>query len=369
MTMGRIPARVASPGKIILREIEARGWTQKDLADIIRRPVQAVNEIIKGTKQVTPETALELGAAFGTSPQLWLNLESNYRLWLAAKKKDALEIQKRGRLYDLLPVRELQRRGWLKQTDSTDELEEAACEFLCTDSLGDYVPMVANFRCSLEKEPDVPSKLAWLKRAEALARAKQVRNYDREALLGSISDLLFLSEDEEKLSLVPGRLADLGVKFVVVPHLPRTYVDGAAFFCDGSPIIALSLRYDRLDAFWFNLCHELSHILHGGGESYLCVNVQDVQDDTEESSCFEEERRANNQAEEWLIDPGANAAFLQSIEKPFVSRKTIEEFARSLHRHPAIVLGRLQQEGHVPYKNLRGMLGKASPNMEGFIDR
>lgn len=92
MTLGRIPARVASPGKVILREIEARRRTQKDLADVIHRPVQAVNEIIKGAKQVTPATALELGAAFGTSPRLWLSLESNYRLWLASKTKDVLDI-------------------------------------------------------------------------------------------------------------------------------------------------------------------------------------------------------------------------------------------------------------------------------------
>jgi addiction module HigA family antidote len=80
---GSRPARVIRPGIILQREIEARGWTQKDLADIIGRPQQTISEILRGTKQITPETALELSDAFGTSPEFWMNLETNYRLRLA----------------------------------------------------------------------------------------------------------------------------------------------------------------------------------------------------------------------------------------------------------------------------------------------
>jgi len=58
-----------------MRELEARGWTQKDLARIMERPPQAINEIVKGTKQITPETALVLAETFGTSAEFWTNLE------------------------------------------------------------------------------------------------------------------------------------------------------------------------------------------------------------------------------------------------------------------------------------------------------
>jgi HTH-type transcriptional regulator/antitoxin HigA len=54
------PARVPAPGRILSRELEARGWTQKDLAEIVDRPAQTINEIIRGSKQITPETAIEL---------------------------------------------------------------------------------------------------------------------------------------------------------------------------------------------------------------------------------------------------------------------------------------------------------------------
>ena len=74
------PARATPPGRIIRRELEARGWTQKDLAEITGRPEQVISQIIQGRKQVTPETALQLAAAFGTSADLWLNLEANYQI-------------------------------------------------------------------------------------------------------------------------------------------------------------------------------------------------------------------------------------------------------------------------------------------------
>ena len=72
--------RVFPPGDFIREEIEARGWTQADLAKILGRPLQTVNAIINGKKAVTPATAVEIAAALGTSPEFWLNLEATYAL-------------------------------------------------------------------------------------------------------------------------------------------------------------------------------------------------------------------------------------------------------------------------------------------------
>jgi len=76
----RTVAEVFPPGEFIREELEARDWTQSDLARILGRPLQAVNMIINGRKAITPETAIELAAAFGTSAELWMNLETAYRL-------------------------------------------------------------------------------------------------------------------------------------------------------------------------------------------------------------------------------------------------------------------------------------------------
>lgn len=77
------PARVAPPGEVIVRELEARGWTRRDLAVIMGRPYQAINEIVNSSKQITPDTARELAKAFSTSMDFWMNLEANFRLFMA----------------------------------------------------------------------------------------------------------------------------------------------------------------------------------------------------------------------------------------------------------------------------------------------
>jgi HTH-type transcriptional regulator/antitoxin HigA len=82
----RIGAEVFPPGDHIREELEARRWTQGDLAAVLGRPLPAINEMINGKERITAETAKALALAFGTSAEVWLNLETAYRLSLA---KDA----------------------------------------------------------------------------------------------------------------------------------------------------------------------------------------------------------------------------------------------------------------------------------------
>ncbi len=82
-----IPALVTPPGEGIQVELEARGWTQRQLAKKMRRPVQAINEIIRGKRQITAETALELASALGTSAEMWIGMEARYRLFLARRQR------------------------------------------------------------------------------------------------------------------------------------------------------------------------------------------------------------------------------------------------------------------------------------------
>jgi HTH-type transcriptional regulator/antitoxin HigA len=92
------PDMISTPGEILKDEMEARGLVQKDLAAILGWPVKLVSEIISGVKQITPQTALELGAALGTGPELWINLEANYRLVLAKQRASGDVVAKRTRI-------------------------------------------------------------------------------------------------------------------------------------------------------------------------------------------------------------------------------------------------------------------------------
>jgi HTH-type transcriptional regulator/antitoxin HigA len=87
-------------------------------------------------------------------------------------------------------------------------------------------------------------------------------------------------------------LASAGVRLVFVEHLTGTRIDGGAMWLNDIPVIALSLRYDRIDWFWFTLMHELSHVL----EHEESLDLQLVGNDAQRSVSESEERadrRAN----------------------------------------------------------------------------
>ena len=68
------------PGEVLAEELEARGLTQSRLARLMHRPLQAINEIVRGRKRITGATALELADALGTSAELWIRLEADFEL-------------------------------------------------------------------------------------------------------------------------------------------------------------------------------------------------------------------------------------------------------------------------------------------------
>jgi HTH-type transcriptional regulator / antitoxin HigA len=165
-----LPAKVSPPGQIISRELAAREWTQKDLSEIINRPEQTISAIIKGTKQITPETALELGSAFGTSAEFWTNLESNYRLFLARSTQKNDEIQRKSKLYEFAPIAEMAKHGWIDLEDSISGLEQQVLTFFGITSIEAIPKFQINFRTSQQKTSETISQLAWLKRVDSSLR-------------------------------------------------------------------------------------------------------------------------------------------------------------------------------------------------------
>lgn len=357
------PAILRGPGWRISQELAARGWSQKDLADVLGRPLQAVNEIVNANKQITPETAIQLGMAFGTSPEFWANLEAIYRVRMAQRATAANEVQRRSRLYALAPVSELIRRGWIPRARSIEQLESALCDFLGIEDVDQEptVPVV-NLRHTRNRDPEARAKLAWLKRVEALARAQNLGTFNRSRFAKRVAEVFGIASSPSAAAQIPAALAELGVHFVVVPHLPNTYLDGAAFRLDGNPVIALTLRYDRLDHLLFTLAHEAAHVARGDD------GVLDAPPDRTDRSKDAKERAADLQATGWLIEPHAYAGFREATaDNP--TRDQIDAFAKRIHRHPSVVVGRLQHDHVISYGQHRWAHVGIRDHLAKWIDR
>lgn len=352
----RVPAEVFPPGEFLREELEARGWTQADLAEILGRPTQVVNEIVLSKRSVTPETAKGLGIAFGTGAQFWLNLEAAYQLSRVSADDT---VARRARLYELAPVRDMIRRGWIEPSENVGVLEKRILKFLDIDDLGGEPVFFSHAaRKSTPYGSATPSQCAWLFRARHLAAPKPKQKFSDRRFDDGVDRLRAILPNPEELRHVPNILSEMGIRFVVVEPLPSTKIDGVCFWLNGhSPVVAVSLRYDRIDWFWHTLMHELAHVKNRDGlDRNGAIDSNLV---GENAQPFDTKPEFEQVADKFAVGFSIPEADLKDFivrKGPLYSNKDILGFARMRHVHPGVVVGQLQYRGKLKYSHFRKML-------------
>lgn len=344
-----------SPGEFIRDELKVRGWTQDDLSRVLNRPLPTVNEIIQGKRGIMPEMAMALGEAFGTPAELWLQRESEYRLSLITPETES--VRRKAALYELAPIRDMEKRGWISRTDTAEELEAELKRFFGVDDLAKppAIPVATRRTTDAEEAELTPAQRAWCFQARKMAAEQITPPYDPAGFDECVRKLRALAAFAPETRKVAAVLNAHGIRFVIVEPLPSAKIDGAAFWIDDSPAIALSLRFDRIDAFWFTLCHELSHIRH---RDPLSVDTALVGEDAVPSAmkiAFEE--RADNEAATMLIPPAKIDSFIRRVA-PLYGKERIVQFAHVVKIHPGVIVGQLQHRGEIGYHANREFLVK-----------
>lgn len=335
----RVFAEVFPPGEFLRDELEARGWTQTEFAEIIGRPPRVVNEIIAGKRGITPETAKELAAALGTSAQMWMNLETSYQLFKAQPASD--HIARKAKLREKFPIRDMIRRGWITASDDQEVLEGNLCRFFGLASAEHSIQFPHAARRNYQSTMSI-IQWAWLFRVKQLAESVPAKPYSKDLLRASIEKLLALLSEPEEIRHVPRLLASCGVRFVAVETVPGSKISGVCFWVDGnrSPVIGMSLLHDRIDNFWFVLRHEIEHILEGHGKNDVIIDELAASGQSG-ADVSVEEKVANDAAEEFCVARRDMDDFVART-RPFFSEEKIVRFAKRIRRHPGIVIGQLQ---------------------------
>ncbi len=335
---GRIPAEVFPPGEFLDDELAARGWTQTEFAEIIGRPTRVVNEVIAGRRRITPETARDIAAALGTSAELWMNLESAYQLSKVPPRDERDErVAREAALRERFPVREMIKRGWIEPGKHIDELEEAVLGHFQLSNIVDEIRFPHAARRNRGK--DLSSlQYAWLFRVRQLADALRVPDYSVQKLREALPQLESLMTEPEEIRHIPRILAEAGVRLVVVEPVLGSNIQGVCFWLGDapSPVIGLSLKGDQIDKFWFNLWHEIEHVLSGDGKDGVVID--DFEEPAPEDEC---ERAANEAAAERCVPKEPMMDFI-SRHNPIFSEKDMIGFSRIVRRHPGIVAGQIQ---------------------------
>ncbi len=317
------------PIEAILFRMQEKGLKQADLVPYFGTRGR-VSEVLSRKRPLTVQMIRALSIGLGISADTLIGVEQ------PPSRTETIDWKK-------FPLKEMIERGWIGIIDKSKLADpESLVEAFIMQSGLQFG--AASFRRSLSGDAVSPTTTyalyAWVARVIQKSRAKASLTgaFDPAVLSSSfLKDIARLSWFESGPVLAVEFLKKNGISVVIEPQLKGTQLDGAALKdSDGRPIIALTLRFDRLDSFWFTLLHEVAHVWkHLGDEREIFV------DDLNRSSEDRREAEANRLAAESFI-PRLVWRRSDAYLKP--SRETIEELAADLRVHPALIAGRLRRE-------------------------
>jgi HTH-type transcriptional regulator/antitoxin HigA len=336
------------PGELLAETLETLGLSQAELARRAGRPAQAINEIIRGTKEITPETALQFERVLGVPAHIWTRLEADYR-HNKARLEDQARLKHELPLVSRYPYPALAAHGWVRKTrDALERLEELL-RFFGVVSLK-QVPTIeaAAFRRSRKVNASPEALAAWLRQGEREGQALTVAKFSAPKVRATLPELRSLTRRprEEFEPRARELLADAGVALVLLPHPPGTGAQGATRWLNqDKALVLMSIRYRWADVFWFSLFHEIGHLLlHDRGAVF-------IEDKDEEEQQLEQE--ANRFAADELIPPASFQAFTERSDRR--TQAAVVAFAQEIGVDPSIVVGRLHHEGHLPHSHLNNL--------------
>jgi HTH-type transcriptional regulator / antitoxin HigA len=338
----------AMPGQLILELLDARGWTQRTLAVVLQKDESTVAKMISGKGTVTTETALALEDIFSVSADKFLELQRKYDLAVARISiKPDIGRANRAALFGDLPIAAMSKRGWISVNDPQDlgAVEKGLKKFFGVKTLSEIEILPHAARKTLVNADPTPSQMAWLYRIRAIAEDLLVPKFSPRALEAALPRLHSLMIAPEEARHVPRILAEAGIRFAIVESLPSAKIDGVCFWLnDTSPVIGLSLRFDRIDNFWFVLRHEIEHVRLGHGRQEIIMDTELEGDKAGDSPDIpKEEREANKAAQDFCVPSSKIDAFI-ARKAPLFSERDLLGFAKLMKVHPGVVAGQLQHK-------------------------
>jgi HTH-type transcriptional regulator / antitoxin HigA len=334
-----------TPGQLIEALLEKRGWTQRVLAIVLDISESALNKVVAGKQAMTAELALALEDVFNVEATQFLSLQSSYDLARArlVTRPDP-ERATRAQIYAGLPISDMIKRGWLDATDARDraKVEAALTKFFNVDAIDQIEVLPHAAKKTAVAEGTTPAQLAWLYRVRQISSEMMVpkfSNFGARRAADRLRELVLAPEEARK---VPRILAEAGIRFVMVESLPSAKIDGVCFWLDdNSPVIGMSMRFDRIDNFYFVLRHELEHVIHGHGKTMITID-SDVEGERDGDAVAEEERIANQAAADFCVPKKTMDSFI-ARKAPTFAERDILGLAATLKVHPGLVAGQLRR--------------------------
>lgn len=316
------------PGEFLEEIIEEYNLTQINLAERIDITPKAINEIIKGKNPITRETAHKLSKVFPMSADYWVNLQQLFEDD-KARIEENKKLEKESQVYlpnfqetykelEGLKLGYVSGLHWVDKNFSLITLELQ--KFFAANSLLYVEEKIKTYAFRKYERNNVNhhSLSAWLRIGEIKAQKTEVAEYSEKKLKESLEVLKKLSREEIKdyLPKVEKLLADCGVVVAYMPHIKNTHVQGASKWITPNKVLLMLNAHKRDEGkFWFNLFHEIGHILkHSRKECFI---------DIDGSSLSDVEKEADEFAQKSLISNFDKT--LEQFEQKFKESKDLEK--------------------------------------------
>jgi HTH-type transcriptional regulator/antitoxin HigA len=333
----KVAPAVIDPIDAILLAVDQRGLSKKDLAPFIGS-TSKVSEVLARKRPLSLSMIRKLHRALDIPADVLLSGSDNEDIDLSETPHYD---------YSKFPLAEMLDRGYFGKFAGGIKLARAKAEELVRGFMHGVSPdgpepalLRAPLQQSGARTMDDYALLVW--RVAVLKKSRKI------ALTGKykpgvittdwLQELARLSAFDSGPKLAQEYLAQSGIALVIEAHFKRTYLDGAAMLDGDTPVVALTLRYDRVDNFWFALLHELVHVQNHLTPSHLFI-----------ADNLDDKTRANEKAER-DADAGAGEALIpsdeweQSAVRTAPTAENALALARKLRIHPAIVAGRVRHE-------------------------
>ena len=343
-----VPPVKADPIESIRFRMDQMGLTRKDLT-------QYIGSISKVSEVLSRKRPLSLPMI----RRLHQGLDIPADILIEDVETDGAVVESEPTIdFSRFPLKEMYERGCFGTFEGNAQRLKDYAEDLVSKLMRELGPKqmgAAFLRAPLhqrsDRQADEPALRAWQMCVVRKARqAPPAKEYKPNSITPEwMRELAKLSAFDEGPKLAKEYLARHGITLVIEKHFKRTFLDGAAMLDGDRPIVALTLRHDRIDNFWFALLHEVAHVaLH------LTPDTPVFLDDLDRGSSEHDEQEADDMAKEALI-PGA-AWDTAKVQHTLTADDAVA-FADQIGVAPAIVAGRLRHETQ-NYRLLNHLIGK-----------
>ena len=342
------PLSPPGPIEAIKFRMDQLGLSQKDMVPYIGTKSK-VSEVLNGKRPLTLAMMRSLNKNLGISAEVLLQEPG------AGFPEGMQDME-----WYKFPIAEMARRCWIPKGNNLNENAEELMRNLIAQAGGLEAISLALLRQGkggrYNSKTDPYALTAWCIRVLAIANNNPLKQKYKKGSLkqSAMQEIARLSYFENGPLLAKEYLQKQGIHLIVLPHLPKTYLDGAAMLMpDGTPVVGLTLRHDRIDNFWFCLLHELAHVAkHLTATERMIIDDLDLRghDPDHEDRI---EREADEMAREGLIP---KKLWPKKPLKRNTTETEIVALAEQLKIHPAIAAGRIRYERN-NYRLLSKLVG------------